>query len=98
MCATNDNPGCSPSITKRVPTIRVAVERLQKASEEVEALVSSIMSVFEVVMYHQPTADEAIHEPGKVSGSDLGRALTMLAERFEQSNRALRGIVDQADL
>jgi hypothetical protein len=50
------------------------------------------------VIYHQPTPGEAIRERDSIPGSDLGQTLTKLADRFERSNRALRLIVEQADV
>lgn len=99
MYATNETgPSCPPCSTKREPTIRVAVDRLEKAASEFDALVSSTVSAFGPVIYHQPTAGEAIRERDAIPGSDLGQALTKLADRFERSNRALRVTVEQADL
>jgi hypothetical protein len=98
MYAANDlSPKCPPS-TKREPTIPVAVDRLENAAAEFDGLVSSTVSAFGPVIYHQPTPGEAIRERDSIPGSDLGQTLTKLADRFERSNRALRLIVEQADV
>ena len=99
MYATNDpSPMSGQCSTKRESTTSVAVDRLEKAATEFDSLVASTLSAFSRVIFHQPTAGAAIRERDAIPGSDLGQCLTKLADRFEMSNRALRVIVEQADV
>ncbi len=82
---------------RRESTIRTAVERIEKSVSELDSLVAQVQSEFGPVIYHRPTAGEAVQEKDSIPGSDLGQALTRLADRLERSNRAIRVLVEQAD-
>ena len=84
---------------KRPSLIKQGVERIEKAAEELDALVAGVGTVFSPVIYHQPCATACARDTDKApAGSDLGQALSSLAERLERSNETLRDILSQSDV
>ena len=90
---------CGEQGMKRQSLIKQSVERIEKAAMEFDTLVAGVGTVFSPVIYHQLCATACNRDTDKAPpGSDLGQALSSLAERLERSNEILRDILSQSDV
>ena len=94
----NEPMATTAAVPRREPVVRSAVERLEKLAEESDEIVERLQSTFSPVLFHRPQNGEAIRERDAIPGSDLGQALMRLAERIDGNFRAIRGVIESADV
>ena len=84
---------------KREAFIRIAIERLEKLTEQSEALTERLKSTFHPVLVQRSTrnADRATDCP-PVPGSDLGQTLMRLADRLDRNFIEVKELAESADL
>jgi len=85
-------------VSRREPLVKTAVDRIEKAITELDTLAGGVMTAYSSVIYSQPTCGGGIREADGIPGSDLGQALTRLADRIEHANLVLQTIIEQADV
>lgn len=93
--------GMTPGLCqeKRPSLIKQSMERIEKAAVELDTLVAGVGTTFSSVIYHQPCVAACGRDADKtLPGSDLGQALSAIAERLERSNEILRDILSQSDV
>lgn len=96
---SNDLMATTAAVPRREPVVRSAMERLEKLATESDELVERLQSTFSSVLFHEPQNGESILERDVViPGSDLGQALMRLAERIDGNFRAIRGVIESADV
>jgi hypothetical protein len=86
------------AVPRREPVVRSAVDRLEKLAAESDELVERLQSTFSPVLFHVPQDGEAMRESDAIHGSDLGQALMRIAERIDISHRAIREVIESADV
>lgn len=101
MYENSNEPMIAPQTKRsREPVVRVAVERLEKLAAESDELVERLQSTFSPVLFHVAQSVEASRERDRdaIPGSDLGQALSRLAERIGSNFRAIRNVIESADV
>ena len=96
--AANEPVATTAAVPRREPVVRSAVDRLEKLAAESGELVERLQSTFSPVLFHGPQDGEAMRESDAIHGSDLGQALMRLAEQFDVNHRAIRGVLESADV
>ena len=95
---SNDPMATTAAVPRREPVVRSAMERLEKLATESDEIVERLQSTFSPVLFRGPQNGEPIRERDAIPGSDLGQALMRLAERIDGNFRAIRGVIESADV
>ena len=83
---------------RRQPTVRVALERLEKIAADSEDLVKRLNEVFSSVLLPHSNPSESASKTPTILGSDLGQALMRLSNQLETNFSAIRLMIESADV
>ena len=83
---------------KYEPTVRTAVERLEKLADESDDLLLQLRSTFNFVIRPGGSYCAVFGEDSENTSSELGTVLRGFADKLDGNFRAIRDVIDKADI
>lgn len=86
---------------KRIRLVDAALNRLETLAESTDELVAQLRASFNPVVFHEEVPQVSTREDNgkdRIPGSDLGQAMSSIADRLENGFRNLRELAESSDL
>lgn len=83
---------------RRQPLVKTGMEHLERLTADSDELVEHLQSAFGPVLFNQEGATVPDVGDPSIPGSDIGQALMRLTQRIDSNFRAIRSIVNAADV